>query len=107
MTSASIDRHDIDAATRGVAEVLGEHVVVVDWSGIPSDELLAVPDDRDRLRRTSLAGEDDLVLRLRVGIDHDRDAVVVEVEHTWRPERAVPRAHAGVAVDLDLQRHGS
>src|SRR6266545_6664900 len=53
----------------------------VDCSGIPSDDLLAVPDDRDRLYRASLAGEDDLVLRLHVGIDDDRDAVVVEVEH--------------------------
>ena len=29
-----------------------------------------------------------------VGIEHDRDAVVVEVEHAGRPERAVARAHA-------------
>src|SRR4029453_4734750 len=57
-----------------------------DCSGIPRDYLLAVLDDRDRLWGAPLAGEDDLVLGLCVGIDHDRDAVVVEVEHAWRPE---------------------
>ena len=43
--------------------------------------------------------------RARRGVDDDRDAVVVEIEHARRPERAVARAHARFAVDPDLQRH--
>src|SRR5262249_43739015 len=76
-------------------------------AGTTLGELLAVLDDRDRLGRAALGGEDDLVLGLRGRVEHDGDAVVVEVEHARRPERAVARAHALLAVDLDLQAHGS
>src|SRR4051812_9486935 len=42
-----------------------------------SDDLLAVAEDGDGLRRAALAGEHDLVLGLALGVRHDRDAVVV------------------------------
>src|SRR5204862_3210387 len=48
-----------------------------DCPDIRSDDLLAVFADRDRLRRTPLAGEDDFVLGLRGGIEHHGNAVVV------------------------------
>src|SRR6476646_10209628 len=57
------------------------------------------------MRRATLPGEDDLVLGLALGVRHDRYAVVVEIEHAGRPERAVPRPHADLTVDLDRQRH--
>jgi hypothetical protein len=71
------------------------------------DDFLAVLEDRYRLGRAPLRREDDLVLGLRGRIEYDGDAVVVEIEHARRPERAVARAHALIAIDLDLQRHAS
>lgn len=71
----------------------------------PSDDAFAFSEDADRLGRTTLSGEDDLLVVGGLGIDDDRDAVVVEVEDPGRPEAAVPRAHACVAVDLDPERH--
>src|SRR6185437_391005 len=56
-----------------------------------SDELLVAAQHRDRLRRTSLRREHDLLVGLGRGIEHHRDPVVVEVEHTRCPEPAVPR----------------
>src|SRR4051812_47315515 len=66
-------------------------------------DLLAVANDGDGLRRAALRGEDDLVLGSAFGVGDDRDAVLVEVEDPRRPERAVPRAHADLSVDLDLE----
>ncbi len=71
-----------------------------------SGQLLAVPVDGDRLRRALLGGEDDVVLRRRRRVDDERHLVVVEVEGARRGEGAVPRAHAPVTVDLDVQGHG-
>ena len=63
--------------------------------------------DPDRLRRAALAGQDDLFLGGGVHVEHDRNPLVVEVEHARRPEPAVARAHARRPVDLDLEGHRS
>src|SRR5262245_57790567 len=68
-----------------------------------SDDLFAVLEDGDGLGGAALRGEDDLLLGCAVRIGDDRDAVVVEVEHAGRPERAVPGAHADLAVDPNLE----
>ena len=67
----------------------------------------AVPPDGDRVGRALPRRGDDLVLGRRRGIDDERDGVVVQVEHARRLVHAVSRAHAHVAVDLDVEAHGA
>src|SRR4029079_9628599 len=67
----------------------------------PGPWAASVLHDRDGLGRAAVDRELDLVGRVTVGVDDDRDADVVEVEHTRGPEPAVARAHAFLAVDLD------
>jgi hypothetical protein len=55
------------------------------------------------LRGASLAGEDDRVL----GCAPDVTTAPSSSRSNTPGARTVPRPHAGVAVDLDLQRHGS
>src|SRR4051812_15677445 len=49
----------------------------------------------------------DLLAGLRLGVDDERVALVVLVEHAGRPEVAVARRHAALAVDRDLESHRS
>src|SRR5205807_6334477 len=66
---------------------------------------LAVPGYGDGLGRAPLGGQDDPLLGLALGVYHDGQALVVEVERRRGPVRAVAGAHAGLAVDRDLQAH--
>ena len=54
-------------------------------------------DDRDRPGRAALGRLLDQLLVVAAGVDHERGALVVEVERVGRPEAAVARAHAARA----------
>ena len=54
-----------------------------------SDEFFFAAIHRDRLRWTTLRGENDLVVVGRGRIKHDSYAFIVKVKHTRRPKDAV------------------
>ena len=85
--------------------IAARHATVGRGDVTASDQVDAVPPDGDRLRRALPRGGDDSLLGRPGGIDDEGHLVVVEVERAGRPEDAVPRAHAPIRVDLDVEGH--